>query len=78
MCDAWDRTPSDVNPPTNVCETFAAMVEARNRFWSEKVVDLTDYRRKRIMDQQLGLDLANAFRSMDAAKYDPLQPMEPA
>lgn len=70
MCDAWDRTPSDTNPPENVCETFAAMVEARNRFWSEKVVDLTDYRRKRIMEQQLGHDLANAFRSMELAPRD--------
>ena len=70
MCDAWNNTPSDVNPPTDVCETFAKMVEARNRYYAGKVVDLTDYRRKRIMGQQLGLDLANAFRSSELAPRD--------
>lgn len=70
MCNAWDETPSDVNPPADVREQFARFVEARNRWNDAKVTDLTDYRRKRIMEQQLGLDLANAFRSMELAPRD--------
>ena len=73
MCDAWNNTPSDVNPPADVRETFARYVEARNRY-NAKVTDLTDYRRKRIMEQQLGHDLAHAFRSMELAPRDDKEP----
>jgi hypothetical protein len=65
-----DFTPCDVEPPCDVREIFATLVAARQRFNDAKVTDLTDYRRKRIMEQQLGHDLANAFRSMELAKPD--------
>ena len=67
MCDR----PCDTEEPTaDVREQFARFVEARNRWNDAKVTDLTDYRRKRIMEQQLGHDLAAAFRSMELAPRD--------
>ena len=58
--------PCDTEEPRDVRETFAAMVDA-------KVTDLTEYRRKRIMEQQVGHDLANAFRSpAPSQSYDPI------
>lgn len=63
--------PCDTEEPTaDVREQFARFVEARNKWNDAKVTDLTDYRRRRIMEQQLGLDLANAFRSMELAPRD--------
>ena len=86
MCDAWDRTPSDVNPPADVREQFARFVEARNKWNNAKVTDLAEYReakrreenptigdildRQRLAQQQLAHDLANAFRSMELAPRD--------
>ena len=63
----YDDLPSDCEP-LDVREQFARLV---NACWCNgNVIDLTDYRRKRIMEQQLGLDLANAFRSMELAPRD--------
>lgn len=71
MCNAWDETPSDTNPPADVREQFARFVEARNKWHDAKVTDLTDYRRRKMLDEsQLRHDLANAFRSMELAKRD--------
>lgn len=74
MCDAWNNTPSDVNPPADVRETFARYATARDRWNDAKVTDLTDYRRRKIMEQQLGHDLANAFRSCELAPRDDKEP----
>lgn len=74
MCER----PCDTEEPTaDVREQFARFVEQRNRWHDAKVTDLTDYRRKRIMEQQLGLDLANAFRSADACPPNCVDPYCP-
>ncbi len=75
MCDRpHDFIPSDCEPNADVRETFARYVTARDRWNDAKVTDLTDYRRKRIMEQQLGHDLAAAFRSMELAPRDDKEP----
>ena len=64
-----DDRPCDTELPCDVREAFANMVETRNRFYGGKVIELAPYRN---VQQQLRHDLANAFRSADAGKYDPI------
>lgn len=68
----YDDLPSDCEP-LDVREQFARLVTAR---WCDvNITDLTDYRRRKMMDEnQLRHDLANAFRSPPARHPDDKEP----
>jgi len=56
---AWDDTPSDVNPTPLPTDKRDA-----------KIINFDAINLRRMLKNQLGHDLANAFRSADAGQYD--------
>lgn len=64
--------PCDTEPPLDIREAFAGYVEARNRFYDAKVIELAPHRiAKQQVDHDLAHALARAFRSTEAAgRYD--------
>lgn len=47
MCDTWDQTPSDTQPPAEAHDLYDTYRQATDRFNSAKVVDIDVMRRRR-------------------------------
>lgn len=85
MSSPHDDLPSDCEPSPTVRHLHCDLRQRIERFQDAKVVDLDVMRRRRDLEQrdqrgrmQTEHDLANAFRSADAGRYDPLDDKEPA
>ena len=67
MTSPYDNLPSDTEPDATVRHLHCDLRQRIDRFRGTNVVE---FRPRQMAQQQTLLDLANAFRSMELAKYD--------